>query len=236
MLLCGRQGLALSGHRDYGRISFEDEPDGNDGNFRTLLRFRGKTDDVLKMALNEGGGNCQYTSPTIQNEIIEVCQQLILHSLVKKINKCSCFSVLADETTDIANIEQLSLCVRYIDEGIVQETFLEFVPVLDVTGKGIATSIIESLKSAGIDITKMRGQGFDGAASMSGKFNGVQAHIRDIVPSALYVHCAAHSLNLVVSNACDLPSIRNCMGTAATLNNILTPQRDKPCCTLLLKK
>lgn len=31
-------------------------------------------------------------------------------------------------------------------------------------------------------------------------------------PKAIYVHCAAHSLNLAVSAACDIRSIRNCLG------------------------
>ena len=40
--------------------------------------------------------------------------------------------------------------------------------------------------------------------------NGAQVHIREVIPTALYVHCAAHSLNLAVSNSCSLSSIRNC--------------------------
>lgn len=72
----------------------------------------------------------------------------------------------------------------------------------------------------------MRGQGYDGAAAMSGKFNGVQAHIQAIYPKALYVHCAAHSLNLAVSNSCDLPSVRNCLGTIGKLYDFFhTPKR-----------
>ena len=66
-----------------------------------------------------------------------------------------CFSILADESTDIAGIEQMSLCVRYVDENMstIQETFLQFVPLYDVTGKGIATSlkIKMSLKTATLE-------------------------------------------------------------------------------------
>ena len=48
---------------------------------------------------------------------------------------------------------------------------------------------------------------------MSGRLNGAQAYIREIIPTALYVDCAARSLNLAVSNSCDLSLVRNCMGT-----------------------
>lgn len=47
---------------------------------------------------------------------------------------------------------------------------------------------------------------------MAGRFKGAQTIIRSKHPKALYVHCAAHSLNLAVSSACNIPSIRNCLG------------------------
>jgi hypothetical protein len=47
---------------------------------------------------------------------------------------------------------------------------------------------------------------------MSGKFKGVQAIIREQYPQAIYVHCAAHSLNLAVSTASNIKPIRNCLG------------------------
>ena len=72
----------------------------------------------------------------------------------------------------------------------------------------------------------MRGQGYDGATAMSGRLNGAQAYIREIIPTALYVHCAAHSLNLAVSNSCDLSPVRNCMGTIASVYNFFNaPKR-----------
>lgn len=49
--------------------------------------------------------------------------------------------------------------------------------------------------SFGIDCDFLYGQGCDGANNMSGQFQGVQAHTRDKYPKAIYVYCAAHSLN-----------------------------------------
>jgi len=56
------------------------------------------------------------------------------------------------------------------------------------------------------------GQGYDGAANMAGQFKGAQTIIRSKHPKASNVHCAAHSLNLAVSSACNMQSIRNCLG------------------------
>lgn len=43
---------------------------------------------------------------------------------------------------------------------------------------------------------------------MSGHLNGVQAKIKEYHPTAIYVHCMAHHLNLVVVDGCT--SIKVC--------------------------
>lgn len=88
----------------------------------------------------------KYTSSKIQNKIISTCGDLILEKIVKEINAAECFSILADETTDVSLKEQLSLCVRYVantgKEVCLRETFLKFVEIHSLTGKDIASSII----------------------------------------------------------------------------------------------
>ncbi|XP_044751693.1 52 kDa repressor of the inhibitor of the protein kinase-like [Coccinella septempunctata] len=212
--LCGRQMIALRGHNDSGRVSLE-EPDENDGNFRSLLRYRANSgDNLLKDQLISAGGKTMYTSPVIQNDIINTFGSLIQSKIVAKVRNSIFYSVLADETTDISQIEQFSLCIRYVDEETfkIREDFLTFVPVHDVTGAGLAKTVLETLSNLGLDLNKLRGQGYDGAATMSGKFRGVQAAIREKLPLALYTHCSSHTLNLCLSDASGISSIRNCMG------------------------
>jgi len=60
------------------------------------------------------------------------------------------------------------------------------------------TRLIDSL---GLDISNLRGQSYDNASNMSGIYTGLPARIRKLNPLALYVPCAAHSLNLVGSCA-----------------------------------
>lgn len=72
----------------------------------------------------------------------------------------------------------------------------------------------------------MYGQGYDGASNMAGRFKGAQAVVRETYPKALYVHCAAHSLNLAVSAACDNQAIRNCLGVVEKMYCFFnTPKR-----------
>lgn len=62
-------------------------------------------------------------------------------------------------------------------------------------------------------------EGYDGARAMSGQFKGCAAVVRKTCPDALYVHCANHSLNLAITHACGVQSIRNCMETVKTVVN-----------------
>lgn len=230
IILCGRQELALRGHRDSGNINMENQcSDSNEGNFRAILKYRSQGDKEL-MQVIEGPGKIKYMSPKIQNEIISSCNTIILNKLIHKINAAQGFSILADETSDISNVEQLSLCVRYVDviEGqhFVKEDFLQFQPVTSMTGKSLAKNIIECLKSFGIDLNFLRGQGYDGAANMAGMYNGVHRIIQNDYPAALYVHCAAHALNLAVTKACEVQNIRNCLGVIEKVYTFLnTPKR-----------
>ncbi|XP_041472075.1 52 kDa repressor of the inhibitor of the protein kinase-like [Lytechinus variegatus] len=103
----------------------------------------------------------------------------------------------------------------------VREDFLQFVPVYNLTGKNLANVLTESLEGYGINLQYLRGQGYDGAAAMSGRFKGVQSHISKEYPNAPYVHCAAHSLNLAVSGSCNERPIKNCMGTIESVYSFL---------------
>jgi hypothetical protein len=92
----------------------------------------------------------------------------------------SCFTVLADETTDISSKEQFSLCVRYVkkagSEYKMCEQFLQFMPLESLYGKHLASTLLRGLQECLIEEEFLRGQGYDGAAAMSGKFKGTQAY------------------------------------------------------------
>lgn len=125
--------------------------------------------------------------------------------------------MVADDTTDISQIEQFSLCVSYFEceKKVLREDFRSFIPVYDLSGAGLAKVIQESLVKFGLNLQDMRGQG--GAATMRGEFRGVQAHIKEQNPLALYSHCAAHTLNLCLVDASKVNPIRNCMRTISDI-------------------
>ena len=81
--------------------------------------------------------------------------------------------------------------------------------LLRINGEHISNTIIQSLERFNLRISDVRGQGYDGAASMASERVGVQARIRRKSPLAVYTHCSSHKLNLVIAHACGLTCVRN---------------------------
>ena len=64
----------------------------------------------------------------------------------------------------------------------------------------------------------MRGLGFDGASTMSGHRTGVQTRLRLHSPSAIYVHCRCHQLQLAALNAAgEHIQVKRVLGTLLTI-------------------
>uniref|UniRef100_A0A915KYZ5 DUF4371 domain-containing protein n=1 Tax=Romanomermis culicivorax TaxID=13658 RepID=A0A915KYZ5_ROMCU len=80
---------------------------------------------------------------------------------------------------------------------------------------------MDEMNTLGFDFKNLVAQGYDGAAAMSGHLNGVQAEIRRQYPQAVYVHCASHCLNLVLSKASQMPSIRNAISIMNDIVNFV---------------
>ena len=57
------------------------------------------------------------------------------------------------------------------------------------------------MNNIGLDISNLRGQGYDNGSNMKGKHEGVQKRILDINLWSFYTLCGFHSLNLVL---CDM--------------------------------
>ncbi|CAM4775782.1 unnamed protein product [Rotaria magnacalcarata] len=246
IIFCGKQNIALRGHRDDGhKIEENGVFSANDGNFRALLQYRiQSSDEELRQHLEKCNKNASYISKTIQNQIISIIGKLILKQIIEEVKQAHFYTVLLDKTSepnseksiffcdacfhvlllilaDISNVEQASLCTRYILNEQIHEKFLMFIPVSDRSGAGLANLIINTVLVLGLDLSFCVGQGYDGCSAMSGYIKGCQAVIREKYPHILYVHCASHSFNLVISDSCEIRSIQNTVGTIKEVYNFV---------------
>jgi len=213
----GRLGIALRGHRDCGDLRVPEcggEIDYTQGNMRATLQLMvACNDEALKQHLTTTGRNATYISPASQNLLIDAIAAVIRRHVVAEVNDAGYFSILADETTDFSHKEQLAVCVRYVKDCAIFERFLCFELAPDLTGSGLAAQLLGVLDAVGLDKDCLIGQGYDGAAAMSGQQNGVQKHVRDQCPAAIYVHCSSHALNLCLAKASDNREIRAAITT-----------------------
>jgi Domain of unknown function (DUF4371)/hAT family C-terminal dimerisation region len=183
-----RQGLAIRGH------------DRDEGNFMALLMLRCEDQPLLEQWLKK---KTNMTSSDIQNEILQQHSHVIIRTICARIRTTSeIFSVIVDGTQDTSGIEQESVCIRYVDADLyAHESFVGMYEASDSTGKTIASIVMDTLIRLQLPIESLRGQTYDGAANMAGAYNGCQAEIKKRQPLALYVHCGAHSCNLVAGHS-----------------------------------
>ncbi|KAK5931666.1 hypothetical protein CesoFtcFv8_000067 [Champsocephalus esox] len=96
-------------------------------------------------------------------------------------------------------MEQFSLTLRYVDESMeIHTDFLGFYNAPDSTGETLFKCITDVFLRLNIPIERLKGYCFDGESNMSGRFSGVQARLKEVCPDSLFVHCANHSLDLVL--------------------------------------
>jgi hypothetical protein len=181
----GRQGLAVRG-------------DGNesDGNFQQLLRMKAEDDPNLAEWLQRKEN--VYTSPAIQNEIIKVMCLQVLRDVCADLQSSPFLTVMADETTDSSNREQVTLIVRRVTQELeVHEEFVGLYHVASINAATLTTAITDVLIRMNLPFEKLRGQCYDGASAMR---MWVAKRICDLEPRAVYTHCYGHALNLAAGD------------------------------------
>lgn len=209
------QGLAFRGHD-------ESDESYNRGNFLEFISFIGTLDENLASVLVNAPQNAKYTSPQIQKEIIYATSEII----VKQINDdigTKYYSIIADEAQCYAKKQWISCVIRYInDNGQIIERFLDLVHIKDTKSLTLYGVIMSMLKDHSLDPKRMRGQAYDGANNMRGEINGLQALIKSNNESAIYIHCFAHRLNLIlVSVSKDYNEITSFFMTMESIYNII---------------
>ena len=190
-----RQGHALRGHDENADSS-------NRGNFVELLEFAKKyLEPEVASKFERRYGH--YASHDIQNECIDLLGRYIKDDIRDGVKRSNYFSLLVDETKDASKKEQMCIILRYFDEvgGKIKERAIGTYHMKSLTADSLTKGILEQIDSLGVDMKNCVAQCYDGASVMSGWATGVQARIRDVYPQAIYIHCHAHRLNLVLVNS-----------------------------------
>ena len=183
-----RQGLPLRGDKDEG-----------DSNFMQMLQLKAEDNPSIGDWLLRT--TKKHTCHQIQDEILKIMALQVLREVASNIRQSPFISIMADETTDIANKEQVTIVIHWVTaDFVVHEEFIGLYMVDSIDSKTIMATIMDVLTRLNLPLSKLRGQCYDGASSMSGIRNGVATKIMELEPRALYIHCYGHSLNLAAGD------------------------------------
>ena len=144
------------------------------GNFLGILELLSEFypffEEHLKMYGNAGKGNPSYISANICEEFIEIMRQQRFCAIHEEIKESKYDSISVDSTPDISHIDQLKFTVRYILGREPVERFLKFIPIFSHGAKNLADTVVEFLQENNIPLSNCRGQSYDNASNMSGRW------------------------------------------------------------------
>ncbi|KAL4088595.1 hypothetical protein QTP88_023684 [Uroleucon formosanum] len=206
--LIGKCGLSIRGKRNEAAYLLNNESVDH-GNFLELIILLSKYDVVLNEHLNsvikksekqhncnsKGRGNLvTFLSHYTTDHIINIISNLIKSTISKKIKEANMFSVLLDTTQDISVMDQCSIFIRYVVDGMIHERLISVKSCIDSTGKGMMNLLKKAVDTVGLDITHCIGNATDGAANMRGAYNGFTSWLSEEAPGR--VHESYQRMNL----------------------------------------
>jgi len=212
-----RQGLALRG-----------DGDESDSNFMQLINLRSEDDERILDWVKKKTD--KYTSPEMQNEMIKVMGLSILRKIASNIRNSPFYTIMVDETADMANIEQVVVCLRWVNEIFeVHEEFVGLYQVEAIHSEKIFEVITDVMLRLNLCMSKIRGQCYDGASVMTGVKSGVVARLNAAEPRAVFTHCYGHALNLACADTfrkCKL--MQDALDTTHEITKLIkkSPRRD----------
>ena len=177
------------------------------GIIELLAKYDGLLANHVSNYANRGKGHVSYLSSTICEELLQLMGQKVQDTILKEAKEAKYFSVSIDSTLDESHLDQLTIVIRYVLPLGPVERFLTFMPMMRHTAEQMASILLNFLKEKDLDINNCRGQSYDNASNMSGRYNGVQAILKRECKYAAFLPCCSHSLNLVGNQA-----VESCSG------------------------
>ena len=158
-------------------------------------------------------------------EMVFGISSVIQRKVLEKVKDSTFFGLMIDESTDISVQGHLVVFVTYLEASLPITCFLDLLWIVDgkKDSKLIFDTLMNVVKTWGLDMKKCVGFGFDGAASMVGKKSGVAAQLKKINPFLISIHCMAHCTNLA---ALEASKNQSCKEMSAVVDSMLNTLAD----------
>ena len=107
----------------------------------------------LESHLNVCPANATYMSTITVAELLKSISQFIKEQILDQLKSSPYFSLMADESTDIASKEELSVCARWLENGKAVEHFLGTVNAHEVHAEALTQYLLQFLSDNGIPLS-----------------------------------------------------------------------------------
>ncbi|XP_062516170.1 uncharacterized protein LOC134191564 [Corticium candelabrum] len=125
-------------------LSLRGDADDADSNFIQLLRLQSINCPEMKTWLEKKTD--KYTSHKIQNECMQLMALHIIRNVAQNIRDSACFTIMADECTDVSNKEQFVIVIRWVSEDLQKdESFIGLYEVNSIDDNRLVHSIKDVL-------------------------------------------------------------------------------------------
>ena len=134
----------------------------------------------------------------VKNRINDIGEDILSQVVADLKASPTKFIIQLDETTDVANLNQLIAFVRYVKGQEIKEEFL-FCKQLITTAKAIDLKNIldDFFTSNGLSFNMVSAVCINGAFAMIGCKSGLRGLIKSIAPHIAFTHCMLHKHALV---------------------------------------
>ena len=154
----------------------------------------------------------------------------VLREVAENIQDVDFYSIMCDEATDVKNVFELVVCLRWVDDELEpHDKFIGLKNMPNTDADSIVRELKDILLRMHLKLNKCRGQCYDECSTMSGLKSRVVVHIKSKEERALYTHYYAYLINLAVGGTMKVsPVLKDTIGNTYELTKLvkMSPKHD----------
>ncbi|XP_051957444.1 protein ZBED8-like [Xyrauchen texanus] len=133
------------------------------------------------------------SNDTINDRIEDMSKDILAQVVADLISSPAKFSLQLDETTDVSNLSQLAVFVRYVKGDLIKEDFLFCKPLTTTTKAADVKKLVDDFfKDNNLSWDMVSAVCSDGAPVMLGRKSGFGALVKVDAPHIIVTHCILH--------------------------------------------
>ncbi|XP_044151372.1 protein ZBED8-like [Bufo gargarizans] len=133
------------------------------------------------------------SNDTISDRIEDMSKDILAQIVADLISSPAKFSLQLDETTDVSNLSQLAVFVRYVKDDVIKEEFLFCKPLTTTTKAADVKKLVDDFfKENNLSWDMVSAVCSDGAPAMLGRKSGFGALVKADAPHIIVTHCILH--------------------------------------------